>query len=218
MKGDFTTREEVRRVYRKRAGHYDWFVRLYGLIGFCERRYRRMAVEALGLGPGNTVVEIGCGTGLNFSLLQDEVGPQGRIIGVDLTDAMLAEAGKRIKAKGWSNVELVESAAASYAFACDVDGVLSTFALTAEPDYDRVIANGAQALKAGKRWVVLDLKLPSNWLKHLAPSLIFLIRPFAVSLETADRHPWESMERHLGNVTFKELFLGIAYIATGESP
>ncbi len=215
---DFTSREEVLTVYRKRARLYDLSANLHYLLGFREQAYRKMAVDALRLGPGNAVVDIGCGTGLNFSLLQEKVGPSGKIIGVDLTDAMLAEAASRATRNGWSNVELVQSDAASYRFPDQIDGILSTFALTLEPDYGGVVERGARALTSGKRWVVLDVKLPSNWLRHLAPLLIFLVRPFAVSMEVAKRHPWESLERHLTNTTRRELYFGVAYLAAGEAP
>lgn len=84
------------------------------------------------------------------------------------------------------------------------------------PEYDRVIQNGSRALAPGKRWVVLDFKLPSNWLAHLAPVMAFLTRPFAVRMEMAERHPWKSIERHLHTVQLTELYGGFAYIATGE--
>ena len=55
--------------------------------------------RALGLRPGDTVVDIACGTGLNFPLLEEAIGPDGRIVGVDLTDAMLAQAQRRIESE-----------------------------------------------------------------------------------------------------------------------
>ena len=217
MAGDFTTREEVLGVYRKRARHYDLTANSYYLLGFREWAYRKRAIAALGLRAGDTVVEIGCGTGLNFGLLEERIGPEGRLIGVDLTDAMLAGARTRIEANGWRNIELVESPAASFRFPPEVDGILSTFALTLEPDFDRVVEEGAKALKPGRRWVILDLKLPSNWLRHLTPALIALVRPFAVSAEVAKRRPCASLQRQLKNVTVQELYCGIAYIAVGEA-
>lgn len=214
---DFTLPEEVIEVYRRRAKYYDVTANLYYLLGVREYAYRRRAVNALRLKPGDTVVEIGCGTGLNFSLLQRKVGKTGRIIGVDITDAMLDEARARIARKNWTNVELVLSSAADYRFPEGVDGILSTFALTLEPEYDRVVAAGAKALRPGGRFVLLDLKLPENWLRYLAPVLIFLTRPFAVSWEVAKRHPWESMRRHLKNVRFENLYLDVVYLMTGEA-
>jgi ubiquinone/menaquinone biosynthesis C-methylase UbiE len=217
MAGDFSTREAVLGVYRKRARRYDLTANAHYLLGFREWAYRRRAVAALGLQPGDTVVEIGCGTGLNFGLLEERIGPEGRLIGVDLTDAMLSRARERVSASGWRNVELVECPAASFRFPPNLDGILSTFALTLEPDFDQVIQDGARALKPGRRWVILDSRLPSNWLRHLAPTLIFLVRPFAVSAEVAKRQPWESVRRHLKHVTMEELYFGVAYIAAGQA-
>jgi demethylmenaquinone methyltransferase/2-methoxy-6-polyprenyl-1,4-benzoquinol methylase len=90
-------------LYRKRARRYDRLALLYYFAAFRHWAYRKRAIQALALNPGDTVVDLGCGTGLNFSLLQKQVGRLGRIIGVDLTDAMLYEANARIAAHAWSN-------------------------------------------------------------------------------------------------------------------
>lgn len=217
MNSIILSKDEVKDIYRKRAKRYDFTANLYYLMGFREWAIRKKAVKALNLKPGDTAVEIGCGTGLNFPLLQKAIGPTGRIIGVDLTDAMLAQARKRVADKGWSNVELVQSDAAEYRFPGDVNGILSTFAITLVPEYDAVIQHGAQALAPGGRWVVADFKMSGGWLaRRLVPFLLLVTRPFGVRLEMADRHPWESIEKHLGNVSLKELFLGFAYVASGE--
>lgn len=215
--GRFLTPDEVLAVYRRRARRYDLSANLYYLIGFREQAYRRMAVEALALARGDTVVEIGCGTGLNFALLEDRIGPEGRLIGVDPSPEMLAQARKRVERRGWSNVELLQCRGAAYEFPRTVDGILSTFALTLEPEYERVIGQGAAALTPGRRWVVLDLKLPTTLLRHLAPLFVLLVRPFAVSMDLAKRHPWEAMEGLLSNVSVREVYFGFAYIATGEA-
>jgi hypothetical protein len=67
-RSDFTTPEEVNEVYGRRARFFDWTVNAYYLIGFRWWVYRRRAIAALELQPGATIVEIGCGTGLNFRL------------------------------------------------------------------------------------------------------------------------------------------------------
>lgn len=89
-------RSEVIEVHRRRARRYDFTANLYYLIGFRLGAYRRAAVARLALRPGDTVVEVGCGTGLNFSLLERAVGTCGTIIGVDLRGCVsLSEADDR---------------------------------------------------------------------------------------------------------------------------
>lgn len=203
-------------IYHRRAAHYDITANLYYLLGFREYAYRKQAVVALDLKPGDTVVELGCGTGLNFSLLQQAVGPGGKIIGIDLTSKMLSQAKARIAKHNWNNVELIQTDAATFEFPENVGGVLSTFALTLVPEYDKVIERASSALSSGKRFVILDIKLPERmpmWLVHFG---MLIMRPFGVSLDLAVRHPWESIEQHLNKLRFEELYLGFAYISVGE--
>jgi len=91
------TKKSIITLYQKRARYYDYSANFYYMFGIRELAYRKKAVEALNLGHGETVVEIGCGTGLNFRLLRERVGSEGKIIGVDLTAEMLAAAGRRIE-------------------------------------------------------------------------------------------------------------------------
>jgi demethylmenaquinone methyltransferase/2-methoxy-6-polyprenyl-1,4-benzoquinol methylase len=207
---------EVIDLYQKRAKRYDFTANLYYLFGFRLKAYRKRAVQALNLQCGDTVIEIGCGTGLNFPLLRQAVGPEGRIVGVDVTDAMLVQARKRVEENSWLNVELVQSDAASFQFPHGARGIISTFAITLSPDFDEIIQNGCKVLSPGGRWVILDFKLPSSWLSRLAPFLVFLTRPFGVSMELATRHPWESIDRYLNNTSLTELYGGFVYIATGD--
>lgn len=209
-------KEKILQLYRKRAGRYDLTANLYYLLGFREFTYRKRAIDKLNLHRGDTVVEVGCGTGLNFPYLQEKVGPEGSIIGVDLTDYMLEKAMERTKRRGWTNVGLIQSDAGSFRFPEGVNGILSTFAITLEPEYDRVIRDGAAALGPKGHFVVLDIKKPNDlplWLIRLG---VCLMKPFGVSLELAERHPWESIQRHLKEITFEELYWGFAYISAGE--
>lgn len=207
------SQQELVALYRKRAGRYDLTANLYYLLGFREWAYRKQAVAALKLKPGDTVVEIGCGTGLNFSLLERFVGPEGRIIGVDMTDGMLFGARRRIKRLGWSNVELVCRDAVEYTFPPEIDGALSTFALTLSADYDEIIRRAATALAPNGRIVIADLKLPTGWAGKLTPLLMPVFRPFGVTWDLAERRPWESMRKYFNDVTMRERYFGFTYIA-----
>jgi demethylmenaquinone methyltransferase/2-methoxy-6-polyprenyl-1,4-benzoquinol methylase len=215
-----STREHLIETYRKKAKHYDITSRFYPVPGYPQRAQRLRAVEALGLRTGDSVVDVACGTGLNFSLIEQAIGPDGRIVGVDLTDAMLAQAQHRIETNGWSNISLVQADAAEFDFPTEVKAILSTYALSHVPKSGDVIARGAAALSRGGRWVVLDLKVPDNpprWLTQLG---IALARPFGSIDEWIVRRPWESiraaMQERLADPSWTELFFGTAFLAAGS--
>ncbi len=215
-----STREHLIETYRKKAKHYDITSRFYPVPGYPQRAQRLRAAQALGLRPGDSVVEIACGTGLNFSLIEQAIGPDGRIVGVDLTDAMLAQAQHRIETNGWSNISLVQADAAEFDFPTEVDGILSTYALSHVPECGDVIAHGAAALSRGGRWVVLDLKVPDNAPRWLAQPGIALVRPFGSIDEWIVRRPWEAiraaMRDTLAALSWTELFFGTAFLAAGS--
>jgi demethylmenaquinone methyltransferase/2-methoxy-6-polyprenyl-1,4-benzoquinol methylase len=206
-------------VYRRHATHYDLTSRLSPVPGYPQRAQRLRAIQGLGLGAGDQVVDIACGTGLNFPFLEAAIGPRGRIIGVDLTDAMLARARGRVEASGWGNVSLVQADAAEFDFPAGVDGILSTYALTQIPECGDVITHGAAALRAGRRWVVLDLKIPDRtpaWMTRLGVAVV----GGAVWLdEWIDRHPWEAiraaMDDSLTGASWTELCFGTAFLSAG---
>jgi demethylmenaquinone methyltransferase/2-methoxy-6-polyprenyl-1,4-benzoquinol methylase len=210
-------RDQVVELYRRRAARYDLTSHLYWFIGYPVDRYRREGVDALRLRPGDSVVELGCGTGHNLPLLREAVGAGGRVIGVDLTDAMLAHARRRVERAGWRNVELVQSDMAAFPWPPRVDGVLSTYALTIVSGFDDVVRRGAAALGPGKRMVVVDLKAPKAWPRWVIRAVVMLVQPFGVTLGLAERHPWESIRRYFNFVEVREHYLGTTYVAIGES-
>jgi ubiquinone/menaquinone biosynthesis C-methylase UbiE len=216
-----STRERLIGTYRKKAKHYDITSRLYPVPGYPQRGQRLRAVQALRLRPGDSVVDVACGTGLNFSLIEQAIGPGGRIVGVDLTDAMLDHARHRIATHGFRNITLVQADAAEFDFPAEVDAIVSTYALSHVPESADVIAHGAAALSAGGRWVVLDLKAPDKAPRWLAQLGIALARPFGSVDEWVVRRPWEAvraaMQDELADLSWTELFFGTAFVAVGRA-
>ena len=215
-------RERLIELYRKKAKHYDVTSRLYPAPGYPQRAQRLRAVQALGLRAGDTVVDVACGTGANFPLVEEAIGPGGRIVGVDLTDGMLARAADRVEANGWSNVTLVQADAVDFCFPSEANAILSTYALTQVPGCGQVIARGAAALSGGGRWVVLDLKIPDStpsWLSRLG---IAVVRTSASLDEWVARRPWEAirvaMQESLNEPSWTELCFGTAFLAAGSGP
>ena len=89
--------------YRRLAGTYDQLVRP-------ARGVRSRAIERLDLKPGDIVLDVACGTGLSFSLLEERIGRQGTLIGIDMSPEMLEKARARVAEAGWANVQLIEAA------------------------------------------------------------------------------------------------------------
>jgi ubiquinone/menaquinone biosynthesis C-methylase UbiE len=214
-------RNEMINTYQKRAANYDVTANLYYLIGYPEWKYRRLSVDALRLQPGDTVVEIGCGTGLNFRLYQERIGPEGRIIGVDLTDAMLEQARQRVEDEGWQNVELVHQDAAGYEFPANVDAIISTFALSLIPEAPEIVRRAAEALAEGGRMAVVDLQIPESWPDWAISIGMAIVKPFAVTAEWVARRPWPTiqaaMREALQDVQINTYYLDTTYVISGEA-
>lgn len=112
---DRPCRRMLGRVRITRPARYTGGARLYDLLAGERPVYRagrRLGIAELQLQPGARVLDVGCGTGLNFPLLLDAVGPSGALVGVDASGSMLSRARARRETGGWSNVTLVEADAA----------------------------------------------------------------------------------------------------------
>jgi demethylmenaquinone methyltransferase/2-methoxy-6-polyprenyl-1,4-benzoquinol methylase len=121
--GDTSTQPDLSVVRRSFEG---FRARLYDVIVRpVSAGYRALAVERLALQPGETVIDLGCGTGLSLPLLAAAVGEQGRVIGLDASPDMLALARRRIEAGGRRNVGLVEGFAHQFRPERPVDAILA---------------------------------------------------------------------------------------------
>lgn len=119
------------------------------------RRIRGRAVDSLALSPGDTAVEMGCGTGANLRLLRERVGETGTVVGVDLTPGMLAVARRRVERSGWRNVHLVR-ADATRPTVTAADAVLGTFVVGMFGDPESTVRGWADLLDPGDRVALLD--------------------------------------------------------------
>lgn len=168
-------KQKITEVYRKRAPSYNSAVQFSNIIGWRVNHYRIIAIENLNLKKGDTVVDLCCGTGLNFPYLYHAVGPEGKIVGVDLSDEMLKEAEKLVKGKRWKNFTLVQSDAAKYKFPKKINGIVTSYAITLIPEYDEIISRGAGSLVKGGRFVILDFKKPDGWSEWFSKLMLALL-------------------------------------------
>lgn len=141
---DSTSVGGVRELYDRWASLYDWNPVL-ALV----RPTRRRAVAALDLSPGDTVVDMGTGTGANLPFLREAVGPRGHVIGIDLSRGMLGRARRRVERHGWTNITLLEGDVRDPPLDRPVDGILSAFVVVMYPDPAELIEAWATCLDEG---------------------------------------------------------------------
>ena len=209
------SKEVVEAAYQKYAKNYDFATKLYRLIGLRIHEYRVRAVALLRLKRGDHVIDLGCGTGLNFPYLIQEIGPEGQLIGVDLSAAMLACAQERIERSHWNNVRLVHGDIADYEFPESMNAVLSTGVFGYVAERDRVVEKIANALVPGGRIVIVDGKRSSRWPSWLFKLFVRCSNPFGVTEAYFDNRTWESVERYFQDTTFEEAYGGLLYISSG---
>lgn len=107
---------------------------------------------------GATVLDLGSGAGLDLLLAAERVGPNGKVIGVDMTDAMIQRARANIARAGASNVELRQGQIEALPLADNsVDWVISNCVINLSPQKDQVFSEIARVLKPGGQFSISDL-------------------------------------------------------------
>jgi ubiquinone/menaquinone biosynthesis C-methylase UbiE len=171
---------------------------------------RRKAVAALDLKPGDTVLEVGAGTGRNFPYLVEAVGPRGRVIAVDASAGMLREARKLVARNGWRNIEILQQDAAALELDAEVDGVLFSLSYSAMPRPEAALAKAWERLRSGGRAVVMDAGLTETRFRRLLDPIAMLLIKLGPGGPYA--RPWDDLATY-GRVA-KERFLGIYYVCS----
>jgi SAM-dependent methyltransferase len=157
--------------------------RWVGLGGFVERRVQKvndLLLARSGVAPGERVLEVGCGTGAATAPFAEAVGERGRVVGVDISEPMLAGARKRIAESGLHNITVLQADAQTYRFeASSFDLITSRFGVMFFADPIAAFSNLLPALRPGGRlcfacWASLEDN--RHWLipyevalRHLGP-------------------------------------------------
>jgi len=122
--------------------------------------------------PGEVVVDLGSGGGLDVFLASRMVGPEGRAIGIDMTPAMIERAKASARAGGYTNVEFYQSTIDRIPLPdASVDCVISNCVLNLAPDKPAVFREIARVLKPGGRVAVSDIALKRELPEEVAKSV-----------------------------------------------
>ena len=194
---------------------YSAGARFYDVLSLERPVYRpgRVAgIAALRLRPGDRVLDVGCGTGLNLPLLREAVGADGSVVGVDASTAMLRQANDRIRRAGWSNVTVLEGDAARLRAPGPVDAVLFTYSLSVIGDWRGAWAQAMAVLRPGGRVAVVDLALRvGRW------RLLSVAARLACFTGGSDprRHPWTLLDNSTVDVSHQVLRGGHIHVVAG---
>ena len=194
-------------AYRSQAGRYDRRTEAF-------QSWRERLVEQLPARAGDTVLDVGCGTGLCLPMLHDKVGATGTIVGIDASEQMLQLAADRVTAHGWDNVRLVATPAerapidgpADAALFCAVHDVLQSRAALKRV-FEQLRPGAAVAAGGGK--------LPGPWLRHMRGWVRALHAPFVADFTGFDK-PWRLLAEFVPDLHVHEHAFGAGFLASGH--
>jgi len=174
---------------------------------------RRRTIALLGLRPGETVLDVACGTGLSFGILRDGVGETGRVIGVELSAAMRELAYSRCGREQWRNVTVIESAVESAEIPLPLDAILFNFThdvIQSPAALARIFA----AARPGARVAVTGMKYAAWWLAPLNPLVRARARPYMTTFAGLEA-PWQPLLRYLERFEWRSVHFTTGYIGHG---
>jgi demethylmenaquinone methyltransferase / 2-methoxy-6-polyprenyl-1,4-benzoquinol methylase len=163
-RGNASPPTEVGAMFDRISGVYDVMNAI--ISGFQEPRWRRRAVVMAGVGIGDAVIDVATGTGKVAASLKDQVGPTGRVLGVDLAPRMIRRA-QRTYAERPGLEFVVGNAMELPADDATFDAATIAFGMRNLPDYGRGFAEMARVVRPGGRVVCLEIARADHLLARL---------------------------------------------------
>ena len=196
-------------AYRSQAVDYDQRTDAF-------RQWRELLIRQLPLRCGDTVLDVGCGTGLCLPLLQHKVGPTGAIVGIDASEQMLDVAAARVAEQGWDNVRLIAASVAD----APIEVVADAAVFCAVHDVMQCRAaldNVFDHLRPGAPVAAAGGKQPRPWMWPYQAWVADLHAPFITDFTGFDK-PWRLLAEFVPDLHIRELAFGAGYIALGHTP
>jgi SAM-dependent methyltransferase len=192
-------------LYRLRAGAYDQELAPFEGL-------RQVAIDGLCLQPGETVIDVGCGTGLSFELLRRRLGTRGHIVGIEQCPDMLAKARNRASLAA-GRVSLVMAPVEEARWPGRANAALFHFThdIVRNP---RALDNVLKHLKPGARVVATGLQWAAPW---AWPVNLFVLGAALYSVSSLDglAQPWSHLAARLPDLQVGPTSMGGVYMASG---
>lgn len=199
--------------------YYDRFSKIYDLVSsdLYYKEPRKFAIEKLNIKPNQTILNIPCGTGQNFSYFQHYLKNTGQIIAIDLSEGMLKVAENKTNKKGWKNIKTLSGDATKINqnwidehIEKDLrfDSVFCDLGLSGFPDWQNIIDNMISLLKPFGKIVIMDwyIEKPSlrgKFIKWIGKGEV-------------NRPLYQYLEKRVVNFELKNTFKnGEMFVATG---
>lgn len=165
--------ERSRTVWDRRSDGYDRDERDLAPM-------REAAIDSLGLEPGDRVLEVGCGPGVNFEQIVSDIGERGSLVGVDYSPEMVERARERVERHGWGNVEVRRGDATTADLGEGFDAAVATLSLSVMPDKREAVENVYDSLGSEGAFVVFDVRaVPDGPARVVNPLLRRFFRWYA---------------------------------------
>ena len=231
-RGNAAPPTEVGAMFDRISGVYDLMNAV--ISGFQEPRWRRRAVLAAGVGIGDAVIDVATGTGKVAASLKDQVGPTGRVLGVDLAPRMIDRArttyGKR------PGLEFVVGNAMELPGEdATFDAATIAFGMRNLPDYGRGFAEMRRVVRPGGRVVCLEIARPNHliarlgrvWFERIVPWIGRIAgqgEAYGYLVESVRNYPGPERiaqvmrEAGLVDVSWTPMTLGMVTVHVGRRP
>jgi SAM-dependent methyltransferase len=194
---------------------YDAMAHLYELRTASGDQGRRELVASLAPQRGEVILDVGCGTGRNFEAIRERIGASGRLIGIEPSPRMLAQARALVMRRGWTNVDLLCAGAEEALIPSAVDAAI----LCAVHDVMRspaALANVVEHVRDGGRIVAGGPKW-APWRQAGAVSLnlsTWRLNRGCVSTFEGFQEPWSHLAARVPDLDVEERYMGGGYIAS----
>lgn len=179
----------------------------YGLSESDLEPMREAAIDRLALSPGDRVLDIGPGPGVNFERLRDDVGPEGTLVAVEYSPEMVEKARERVERHGWENIEVWQRDATTAEFEASFDAAIATLSMSVMPDVCGAVENVHRSLAPGAPFVVFDIRgVPEGPGRVVNPLLRRFLRWYANW--NPDGDVLDSLSAVFGEVTVADTYFG----------